>query len=120
MKPYTNKEQSKRLSEILPLESADQTWEIIAIAGDNLDVLEGMKYWHNGNTPYFLNSKLGVPCWSLAALLEVLLHPSLCDTSGEWRCQCYKEDHIVATAYADNPVDACVKMVLKLKEKDLL
>lgn len=72
MKSYTNIEQSQKLAEILPLESADQTWERIAIAGANLDVPEEMEYWHNGNTPCILNSKIGIPCWSLAALLNIL------------------------------------------------
>ena len=72
MKSYTDIEQSRKLAEILPIESADQTWERIAIAGANLDVPEEMEYWHNGNTPYILNSKIGIPCWSLAALLDIL------------------------------------------------
>jgi hypothetical protein len=41
MKSYTDLEQSRKLADILPLESADQTWARIAIAGANLDVPEG-------------------------------------------------------------------------------
>ena len=127
MKAFTDIEQSKKLAEILPAESADQTWERIAIAGANLHVPEEMEYWHNGNTPCILNSKIGIPCWSLAALLEVMpkqlggytLTFYWCDDS--WCCS-YIDDgsEIKETSSANNPVDATVEMIIKLKEKDLI
>ena len=72
MKSFTNIEQSKKLAEILPIESADQTWARIAIAGANLDVPEEMQYRHNGDMPFQYYSGIGTPCWSLAALLSVI------------------------------------------------
>lgn len=119
MKSYTDIEQSKKLAEILPPESADQTWERIAIAGANLDVPEEMEYWHNGNTPYILNSKIGVPCWSPAALLEVIRN------NGRYELQMYEggyyfEANGFMTESYFNPIDACVEMILKLKEGNLL
>lgn len=133
MKAYTDIEQSRKLAEILPTESADQTWERIAIAGANLDVPEEMEYWHNGNAPCILNSKIGIPCWSLTSLLDALpvsvdegqhclaLINSNPNGDIEWLC-CYEDDNgnLLMECYADNQVDACVEMILKLKEKELL
>ena len=133
MKSYTDIEQSKKLAEILPIESADQTWEIIAIAGANLDVPEEMEYWHNCNTPHILSSKVGIPCWSLAALLNTLpvsidegqhclaLINSNPNGDIEWLC-CYEDDNgnLLMECYADNQVDACVEMILDLHEQKLI
>lgn len=119
MKSYTNLKQAKKLVEILPKESADQTWEIIAIAGANLGVPEEMQYWHNGNTPYILNSKIGIPCWSLAALLEQFEDTAgLAKDYGLWFC--YDNRKSSCTRHYNNPVDACVEMILKLHEQKLL
>ena len=133
MKSYTDIEQSKKLAEILPMGSADQTWERIAIAGANLDVPEEMEYWHNGNTPCILNSKIGVPCWSLAALLNQL-EDVICDEDGnEYQLRIIKEgvqyylvyegmynDASYDTPLFDDLVDACVEMILKLHEENLI
>ena len=139
MKSYTDIEQSKKLAEILPVESVDQIWERIAIAGANLDVPEKMEYWHNGDTPYFLSSRGGVPCWSLAALLGVLppylfefergidlnVYPNL--NGKGWHCsympnaiENMKNDKFKQITNGDNLIDAVFEMILKLKEKDLL
>lgn len=130
MKAYTNIEQSKKLAEILPIESADQTWERIAIAGANLDVPEEIEYWHNGNTPCFLNSKIGVPCWSLAALLNLL--PSVITRNGK-RMFLTLEKAGAYNLYYKSPdrldelwetkedaIDACYEIILKLNEEKLL
>lgn len=66
MKSYTDIEQSKKLAEILPLESADMSY----VYDKQLDKLYG-------DTPYVigykvLNEDVDIPCWSLAALLQVL------------------------------------------------
>lgn len=145
MKSYTNLHQSKKLAKILPKESADQTWEIMAIAGANLDVPEKMEYWHNGNTPCILNSKIGIPCWSFASLLEIL--PNEISTgekledkyqidirkySGEnnttWYQIAYGNDRglsgewhdMINTSEKENIIDCCYEMIVRLKEKDLL
>ena len=55
MKGYTSLSQSKKLAEFLPLESADCYWE------DDMSVEFGHG-WHSQH----------IPCWSLAALLDVL------------------------------------------------
>ena len=38
MKAYTDLNQSKKLAEILPHNTADNTWEKVTIAGSNLNV----------------------------------------------------------------------------------
>ena len=133
MKSYTNLEQSKELVEILPKESADQTWERIAIAGANLGIPEEMEYCHNGNIPYILNSRIGIPCWSLAALLDQLEDVIYDEDGHGYQLQIIKEgvqyylvyDGIDYAAYYDTPlfddlVDACVDMILMLKQRNLL
>lgn len=71
MKAYTDIEQSKKLADILPIESAD------------------MRYLPFGNTHPWVwdeDPKLlevgGTPCWSLAALLEVLQDYEIRSTIG--------------------------------------
>jgi len=118
MKAYTNLEQSKKLAEILSLESADQTWARIAIAGANLDVPEELQYRHNGDMPFQYYSGIGIPCWSLAALLKILNFPSLTQNKeDEWEVCVFdhdNDDYIEKTA--SNPIDACYEMIIKLKE----
>ena len=116
MKSFTDLEQSKKLAEILPLESADQTWARITIAGANLDVPEELQYRHNGDMPFKYYSGIGTPCWSLAALLDILPNENMLvkTTDGEY----YYLDKDVMTQHYDNPVDVCYEIILQLKEKD--
>lgn len=127
MKAYTNIEQSKKLTEILPLDSADQTWERVAIAGANLDVPEEMEYWHNGNTPYILNSKIGIPCWSLAALLNYLREIDFFPEIDADKVMVTMNIKLLSLASihnikvkAENFIDACYDMIIKLHEQKLL
>lgn len=91
MKAFTDIEQSRKLAEILPLESADMCF--------------------NDNEP----------CWSLAALLEILpdgtdVVKGKADTKEEkYMCTVGIKKDIIST-FADNPVDACYEMILKLHE----
>ena len=121
---YTSIEQSKKLAEILPLESADQTWARIAIAGANLGVPEEMQYRHNGDMPFQYYSGIGIPCWSLAALLSVLprvdIEKEICsDDTYDYRVKAYIGDGYIGDWF-DNPVDACVAMIKRLHESNLL
>ena len=124
IKSYTDINQSRKLAEILPLESADAT----IIGEDNIIV-----------TPYnvtiksqlldFVKEDNIIPCWSLAALFGVL--PKLIgdyskclyyDVDG---CYCgYMNDGdfmlTIKETRAGNPVDACVKMIERLHELNLL
>ena len=106
IKSFTSLEQSKKLAKILPLESAD------------------MRYAPFGDThPWFLSNDLiekdSIPCWSLAALLGVLPNYQLQtqDDGIGILCSCNVKFNIVT---ANNPVDACYEMIIKLKESNLL
>jgi hypothetical protein len=110
MKSYTDISQSKKLSEILPLESSDMRFCFS-------HTLSGRIIGHYpmiGREP----SMGTVPCWSLAALLNVISNIfkynldyngiSFILTVGD-----FKVSDITA-------VDACYEMILKLKEKELI
>lgn len=66
MKSYTDLEQSKRLAEILPLESAD----MLHCLSFNESLLATVPIQYSGSFRY--QPELTVPCWSLAALLKIL------------------------------------------------
>lgn len=108
MKSYTDLEQSKQLAKFLPLESADMGW------------------YYSRNPQAARNQmcvgtkaeNADIPCWSLAALLNVLYFPSLHKTFTGWRCDSYNKKGTVCEMgeSADNSVDACFEMILKLHE----
>jgi len=119
MKTYTDLEQSKKLVEILPMESADM---FLAMNG-TIPVMA--KYIDDG---YVTADETAIPCWSLAALLSVL--PKI--GAGEpmviklYYVSEPKERYICEysliniTNEYDNPVDACYEMIIRLHELNLL
>lgn len=129
MKAYTDVNQSKKLSEFLPLESAD------------------MGYLWNGTSfceypvsnQTIFNRVENIPCWSLAALLDVLpdyirhydngtykiynlnLYKAYyCNVSYTFGPSTNENDDTLYCFGRDNFVDACVKMIEKLHEQNLL
>lgn len=110
-KSYTNIEQSKKLAEILPVESADMRY---APFGDIHPWVWDGHLLENGATP----------CWSLAALIELMgecrMERTPLDQSGEFTYSFVDDYYNIRTFEEDNAVDAAVEMILKLKEKDLL
>jgi len=111
IKSYTSLEQSKKLAEILPVESADMRY---APFGDTHPW-----FWHG-----HLLEKGAIPCWSLAALLGILSFPALRydieDGEGGWIVSCEKDDKGYLSYYRDNPVDTCYDMIIKLHEQKVL
>ena len=119
MKSHIDLPQSRILAEFLLHDSADQTWERIAIASANLNVPEELQYRHNGNMPFKCYSGIGVPCWSLTALLDVLPPgKALIHDKGNlgYKCICKNVD----TNFHNNSIDACYEMVIKLHELKML
>ena len=115
MKSYTDIEQSKKLAEFLPIKSADMGY-----AGEEEDSIccgfgdvEQELYTDYGD---------GHPCWSLAALLDIIPYPTLQEKSSEWRCASNnKERAVYLVGEADNnPIDACYKVIIKLHELKML
>ena len=114
MKAFTSLEQSKKLAEFLPLESTDMGWNVFV---DGTTRILPINDWDlvkdgSGNVKFY-------PCWSLAALLDVLpTGKVLLHDKGNrgYKCICNNID----TYYSNNPVDACCEMILKLHEQKLL
>ncbi len=120
IKSYTDLEQSKILSKILPLESADMYHFV-----DDIDKVSKVGFGYRKITAdYYSKTKLEyIPCWSLAALLAVLplidfIRPILIGTP-KTLYKCMYNDDLKSHAY-DNPVDACVAMIIRLNESNLL
>ena len=126
MKSYTDIEQSKILKDILPLETADGFYEaqFNQLTGEWEDLLFVGNEW--------ASEEVVIPAWSLAVLLDFLKpNVTLDHTEDEgWKVESlyviYKPDSILQPIKAINgfsenePIDACVNMILKLKEENLL
>lgn len=132
IKSYTDIEQSKKLAEILPIESADNL--IVSIGyNDGVKTVTMPKATLDIIKTPFSDIRKTIPCWSLSALLNVL--PVSCDDEQhclalinhnpnektEWLCA-YEDDkgNLMMECYADNQIDACVAMIEKLHEQNLL
>ena len=134
IKSYTDIEQAKKLAEILPLESADAKYGYIAPYeySDRMydEGYDGIPYpiafIKKDYSNFFVEEYDGeLPCWSLAALLNVLpdgtdIIKEEADTENErYMCTVGINDDIIST-FADNPVDACVEMIEKLHKLKML
>ena len=107
IKSYTDLEQSKKLAKILPHQSADMSFNV-------------EKGYEVILHPYMTSNWIGVPCWSLTALLSVLPYPYIEQNhKGKWICRVEHKN----TTYLwedSNPVDACYEIIIKLNELNLL
>ena len=131
MKSYTDIEQSKKLTDILPIESADMYYQYVLpksdkirynpIFGNPIDALEWYNkgYTHFGKKPLTLNEYC-IPCWSLTALLAVLPNYTLqTNMDGTVFVVCESKKPMISNAY-NNPVDACIAMIEELHEQKFL
>ena len=133
MKAYTDLKQSRKLAEILPIESADMYYpNILGIDNYPLPIYPLPIEWKNG-LPLLSQE---IPVWGLAALFDLLPnneHITTILSRGSWKIDtveylpntwwCEYEDTENQTEFhisADNPVDACVEMIIKLHELNLL
>ena len=149
IKSYTDLEQSKKLSKILPLESADMFYDgvqdlykekvyNIPMNGSSITVRTGHIITEKG-----IKANLLLPAWSLEALLEAMpksipkyIESEKCQKTfhlnlfrSYYHCCSYSfapsisDDDGSNTLYCvgrDNWVDACYELVLKLNELNLL
>ena len=120
MKAFTDIEQSKKLAEILPIESAD------------------MRYAPFGDThPWVWDDNLlekgAIPCWSLASLFnylrEVDFFPEIDadEVMVTMNINYYDEEEarLLAPIHnikvkAESFIDACVELISKLREQKIL
>lgn len=137
MKTYTDIKQSKKLAEILPIESADMRYGYIA----PYECSDRMYDGGYDKVPYpkdFLAKNCNfspedyddeLPCWSLAALFNVLpkeigdYGKYLYYDVGKYYCGYIGNGDIWFTleeTKADDPIDTCVEMIIKLHEQKLL
>lgn len=82
MKAYTDIAQSKRLAEILPLESADMEYLTINETGSFIGTVPFVKDDSEVEDSAYSHTYNRIACWSLAALLSVL--PTLDDRNAEF------------------------------------
>ena len=132
MKAYTDINQSKKLAEILPLESADMYWlnRHIDLTETKYEVFvidKSNKYidFFNSYAVAIDNNEI-IPCWSLAALLGILANEThnidddgyiiLSSYKGNWwnisPINCISEE----IKESNNPLDAAFEMVVRLKQ----
>ena len=126
IKSFTDIEQSKKLAEILSLESADGFYE----AQQNPTTGEWEDLLFVGNE--WASEEVVIPAWSLSALLGVI--PKYIEGSNRLRIDLDNVDFSIwyddLNGYGVNdklpditlkePVDACVEMLFKLHEQKLL
>ena len=135
MKSYTDIEQSKKLAEILPIESADMYWKN-GVSNKYIQCLTPFVIDDYGSN---VNYDYDIPCWSLAALFKILpiftkptafsidvSVPSVTKTDNGWLLKYNgdftlyinngKDTEAPVEFLADNPIDAAFEMVCWLKE----
>ena len=118
IKSYTDLSQSKTLSKILPLESADMRYDEYT---SHIDGTPKVGY-KEGITE-------GIPCWSFAALLELLpkrleIEDNVYELNiclyGPYYWNITNGNLCFELKDKDNLVDACYELILKLNELNLL
>lgn len=128
MKAFTDLEQSKKLADILSLESADGFYE----AQQNPTNGEWEDLLFVGNE--WASEEVVIPAWSLAALLEQLDDEITDEDGNDYNLTIVKENlqyqlyyhdswgevEDIETDYYDDLVDACYEMIEKLHELKML
>ena len=118
-KSYTSIEQSKKLAKILTNKSADNVIVLFGSRDGVKTVVMPSETLNTIRTP-FSDIKEVINCWSLAALLSVLPDYTLqTNTDGTVFVVCDSKKPMISDAHS-NPIDACVEMILKLHELNLL
>lgn len=132
MKSHTDLIQSKKLAEILPLESADMWWLYVPSQGKHIAMMyeEPDPHYLARMEGYYGIKDAAIRCWSLAALLSVL--PKYIGGSvlrmdmGENDFSLWFDDlsnivdEILPDITKDNPVDACYEMITDLHKLKML
>ena len=101
MKSYTDLEQSKKLSETLPIESADMFYR-----DNGIDVK--LMWEHNAQ-------KVTNPCWSLTALLAQMPCSELV-SSNDNRYRVFWKNRY--SDWHENAVDSCVELFERVRKEE--
>ena len=136
IKSYSDLQQSKKLAEILPIESADMEYLAIKETGKLVADVPFVKDDSEVEDSAYSHTYDKIVCWSLTALLGVLPNNENISTNlskGGYRISTLEYTNSWFVDYedetnglnncvtsADNPVDACYEMILKLNELKLL
>ena len=131
MKAFTDISQSRKLAEILPLESADMYYFLDPTPAGNIYhiVIPQIDFGIKTREPEY--DKGDIPCWSLAALMDVIPYNisfnkavyrfKMVKYSEHW--ECYHENFgSVSTEIfkGNNQIDVCMAMIEKLHEQNLM
>lgn len=134
MKSYTDIEQSQKLAEILPIESADI---ILTLEGNSeltsYPIMRNYSEFYNYLRIFELEEKYikrtYIPAWSLASLMEsitkvqqggIFYNLTYDFILSKWTMNIEADNWRGDVGLYDNPVDAYVNMILKLHEQKLL
>ena len=139
MKAFTDLKQSKKLTEILPVESADMYYKYVLPKSDKIihtpvigNPIDSLKWYNKGYTfrgrrePITL-SEYCIPCWSLAALINVISKHSsrleiILRVDKKYNIFANFDKFIVFRKFVDidNAIDVCVDMIETLYKQKLL
>lgn len=119
MKSYADLDQCRKLAEFLPIESADMIW---VLANPDLPMIRAIAYQDSDKDNKYYEI---LPAWSLAILLDLLPYPQLSkDKIGNdkigWMVSAYPNNCRYDSCWHDNPIDACMEMILRLHKQNLL
>ena len=130
MKSYTSLDQSRKLAEFLPVESADMEYMFLKKDGSKVSNVPFVK--DGFEEPECCYSF--IPCWSLAVLIEEI--PEIInfdDDESDYALEILKEGGLYYLSYGnllehnkieiesqEYFVDACYEMIIKLHELNLL
>ena len=134
IKSYTSVEQSRKLAEILPLETADMEYLTIKKNGASVGSVPFVKDDSEVENSAYNHVYDRIACWSLASLIGVIKEQGLVDLrflrstfdnrgnhlTNVWCCTFEDIGTVTIDLYADNPVDACVDMILQLHKLNIL
>ena len=126
IKSFTDLEQSKKLAEILPLESTDMYWRSLNLNG-HISWSSHIKRLE----PPIYDLEHYIPCWSLTALLNII--PKRIKEYNVLRIDIAENDFAIwydeigsgvnndlPNITMESAVDACYEMIIKLHELNLL
>lgn len=134
IKAYTDLEQSKVLSQILPLESADMFYNEEPDETYSKDIVDTKYPMVIRERQKHYLEEYGMPCWSLAVLLGIIPQEIFdgeyiinitegCDNRWVLTYDHRKNknhSYYGLSTGADNLIDACYNLILKLNERKML